>query len=55
MHQPPQRSDGEREHDQHEIVERDIVGEIERDEAEIGRQPRDLQQPVLAAGDRCAT
>ena len=51
MHQPPQSDDSEGEDDENEIVERHIAGEIERRKPKIGRQPRDLQQPVLAAGD----
>ena len=54
MHQAPQQQRHDHEDRQHEVEERDVVREIERRDAESRRQPRDLEQAVLAAGDACA-
>src|SRR5687767_3517479 len=52
VYQPPQEGGGHDEHREDEVRHGEVAGEIEGHHAEPGGQPRDVQQAILAAGDR---
>ena len=51
VHQPPQQQRDDHEDDEHEVEEGDVALEVDGANAQRGRQPLDLEQAVLAAGD----
>ena len=51
MDQAPQAEHREGEDDERKIEQRLVAHQLDREEAEIGRQAFDVQQAVLTAGD----